>query len=89
MLIPRRVKHRKQHRPKRSGNAKGGTAVAFGDFTITGTVDTGMIILMLLTTFGLSMDYEVFFWEGFRYHEQQSSLYLGHFGEVFEHSQSH
>ena len=32
----------------------------FGDFTITGTVDTGMIILMVLTTFGLSMDYEVF-----------------------------
>ena len=32
MLIPRRVKHRKQHHPKRSGKAKGGTAVAFGDF---------------------------------------------------------
>ncbi|MGI5951719.1 MAG: 50S ribosomal protein L16, partial [Brooklawnia sp.] len=25
MLIPRRVKYRKQHRPKRSGMAKGGT----------------------------------------------------------------
>ncbi|MFY7825263.1 MAG: 50S ribosomal protein L16, partial [Candidatus Planktophila sp.] len=24
MLIPRRVKHRKQHHPKRSGKAKGG-----------------------------------------------------------------
>ena len=32
MLIPRRVKHRKQHHPKRSGNAKGGTKVAFGDW---------------------------------------------------------
>ena len=32
MLIPRRVKHRKQHHPSRSGAAKGGTAVAFGDF---------------------------------------------------------
>ena len=37
MLIPRRVKHRKQHRPKRSGNAKGGTAVAFGDFCLQAT----------------------------------------------------
>ena len=34
MLIPRRVKHRKQHHPSRSGNSKGGTAVAFGDFGI-------------------------------------------------------
>ena len=32
MLIPRRVKHRKQHHPSRSGAAKGGTAVAFGDY---------------------------------------------------------
>ena len=39
---------------------EGNLAKFFGDFTITGTVDTGMIILMLLTTFGLSMDYEVF-----------------------------
>ncbi|PZU40704.1 MAG: 50S ribosomal protein L16, partial [Arsenicicoccus sp.] len=30
MLIPRRVKHRKQHHPGRSGNAKGGTQLAFG-----------------------------------------------------------
>lgn len=37
MLIPRRVKHRKQHRPKRSGNAKGGTVVAFGDFGLQAT----------------------------------------------------
>jgi large subunit ribosomal protein L16 len=34
MLIPRKVKHRKQHHPSRSGNAKGGTQVAFGDFGI-------------------------------------------------------
>lgn len=39
---------------------EGNLAQYLGDFTITGTVDTGMIILMLLTTFGLSMDYEVF-----------------------------
>ena len=31
MLIPRRVKHRKQHHPGRSGAAKGGTRVAFGE----------------------------------------------------------
>ncbi len=31
MLIPRRVKHRKQHHPKRAGKSKGGTTVAFGD----------------------------------------------------------
>ena len=34
MLIPRRVKHRKQHHPKRRGTAKGGTSLAFGDFGI-------------------------------------------------------
>src|SRR6266568_365478 len=32
MLIPKRVKHRKQHRPPRRGMAKGGTAVSFGDY---------------------------------------------------------
>ena len=32
MLIPRRLKHRKQHHPKRGGAAKGGTAVSFGDW---------------------------------------------------------
>ncbi len=32
MLIPRRVKHRKQHHPSRSGATKGGAFVAFGDF---------------------------------------------------------
>jgi large subunit ribosomal protein L16 len=34
MLMPRRVKHRKQHHPKRRGAAKGGTKLAFGDFGI-------------------------------------------------------
>ena len=34
MLIPRRVKHRKQHHPKRRGMAKGGTTVAFGEYGI-------------------------------------------------------
>ncbi len=34
MLIPRRTKHRKQHRPDRSGAAKGGTRVVFGEYGI-------------------------------------------------------
>ena len=34
MLIPRRVKHRKQHRPHRTGNATGGTHVNFGEYGI-------------------------------------------------------
>ena len=34
MLIPRRVKHRKQHHPGRSGASKGGTEVSFGDYGI-------------------------------------------------------
>src|ERR1700748_2208654 len=34
MLMPRRVKHRKQHHPTRRGAAKGGTRLAFGDFGI-------------------------------------------------------
>jgi large subunit ribosomal protein L16 len=34
MLIPRKVKHRKQHRPDRHGVSKGGTRVVFGDWGI-------------------------------------------------------
>lgn len=34
MLIPRRTKYRKQHRPSRKGVAKGGTEINFGDFGI-------------------------------------------------------
>ena len=34
MLISRRTKHRKQHHPTRSGMAKGGTELAFGDYGI-------------------------------------------------------
>jgi large subunit ribosomal protein L16 len=34
MLIPRKVKHRKQHHPKRSGAATGGTQVSFGEWGI-------------------------------------------------------
>ena len=34
MLVPRKVKFRKQHHPKRTGAAKGGTKLAFGDYGI-------------------------------------------------------
>lgn len=34
MLIPRRLKHRKQHHPSRSGAAKGGTQISFGEYGI-------------------------------------------------------
>src|SRR6195952_5217112 len=34
MLIPRKVKHRKQHHPGRSGQATGGTEVSFGEYGI-------------------------------------------------------
>ena len=34
MLIPRKVKHRKQHRPHRTGMATGGTEVTFGSYGI-------------------------------------------------------
>jgi large subunit ribosomal protein L16 len=32
MLMPKRVKHRKEHRGKMKGNAKGGTEVTFGEY---------------------------------------------------------
>ncbi len=32
MLMPKRVKHRKQHRGRMRGRAKGGTEVHFGDY---------------------------------------------------------
>ena len=34
MLMPRRVKHRKQHRGRMTGKATGGSAISFGDFGI-------------------------------------------------------
>ena len=32
MLMPKRVKRRKQHRGRRAGKASGGTVVSFGEF---------------------------------------------------------
>src|SRR5205814_199362 len=34
MLMPRKVKHRKQQRGRLTGQAKGGTAITFGDYGI-------------------------------------------------------
>ena len=34
MLMPRKVKHRKQHRGRMQGEAKGGTQITFGDYGI-------------------------------------------------------
>ncbi|MFZ4517186.1 MAG: 50S ribosomal protein L16 [Microthrixaceae bacterium] len=34
MLMPRKVKHRKQHRGRLTGNAKGGTTVSHGQYGI-------------------------------------------------------
>lgn len=34
MLIPRKIKHRKQHHPGRAGAASGGLKVTFGQFGI-------------------------------------------------------
>ena len=59
MLIPRRVKHRKQHHPDRSGRAKGGTEMSRSEFyregrvplhTLRANIDYG--IYEARTTFG-------------------------------------
>ena len=42
MLMPKRVKHRKQMRGKRRGNTKGGASVAFGEYGLK-AVDRGWI----------------------------------------------
>jgi large subunit ribosomal protein L16 len=34
MLMPRKVRHRKQQRGRMTGNAKGGSQISFGDFGI-------------------------------------------------------
>ena len=39
MLMPKKTKHRKMHRGKRRGLAKGGTQVTFGDYGIQATTE--------------------------------------------------
>ena len=42
MLMPKRVKHRKQHRGRMGGAAKGGTTVQFGDYGLK-ALETGWV----------------------------------------------
>jgi large subunit ribosomal protein L16 len=42
MLMPKRVRYRKQQRGRMRGNAKGGTAVAFGEFGLK-SLDRGWV----------------------------------------------
>ena len=42
MLMPKRVKHRKQHRGRRAGKSRGGTTVQFGEYGLK-TVDAAWI----------------------------------------------
>jgi large subunit ribosomal protein L16 len=42
MLMPKRVKHRKQHRGRMAGVAKGGTTVQFGEYGLK-ALDAGWI----------------------------------------------
>lgn len=37
MLLPKRVKHRREHRGKMRGRAKGGQEVAFGEYGLQAT----------------------------------------------------
>ena len=40
MLMPKRVKYRRQHRGRMKGNAKGGTEVTFGEYGLKATEST-------------------------------------------------
>ncbi|MFL6008528.1 MAG: 50S ribosomal protein L16 [Rubrobacteraceae bacterium] len=42
MLMPKRVKHRKQHRGRRAGMSRGGTTVQFGEYGLK-TLDRGWV----------------------------------------------
>ena len=42
MLMPKRVKHRKQHRGRMAGLAKGGTSVQFGEYGLK-SLDAGWV----------------------------------------------
>ena len=41
MLLPKRVKYRRQHRPKTTGRSKGGNYVTFGEFGLQATQHLG------------------------------------------------
>ena len=44
MLMPRKVAHRKHHRGRMKGNAKGGNEVSFGDFGIQALSLVGLLL---------------------------------------------
>src|SRR5699024_4841594 len=43
MLMPKRVKYRRQHRGRMKGHAKGGTTVSFGEYGLQATESTRII----------------------------------------------
>ena len=43
MLVPKRVKHRREFRGKMRGEAKGGKEVAFGEYGLQATLATGSL----------------------------------------------
>lgn len=42
MLLPKRVKYRRQHRPKTTGRSKGGNYVTFGEYGLQATTTSWM-----------------------------------------------
>src|SRR5579859_3404583 len=54
MLMPRKVKHRKQQRGRMSGQAKGGTHVSFGDYGIQ-ALEPGWISARQIETARIAM----------------------------------
>ena len=58
MLMPRRVRHRKQNRGRMSGNAKGGTEVTFGDFGIQ-ALEPGWITARQIEAARIAMTHHV------------------------------
>ena len=51
MLIPKRTKYRKQHRPDRHGMSKGGNEINFGDFAIQAMVQTEVFSSLYKSSF--------------------------------------
>ena len=49
MLIPKRVKYRRQHRPNRRGVSKGGNRINFGDYAIQ-ALEPAYITCLLYTS---------------------------------------
>ena len=58
MLMPRKVKHRKQHRGRRTGNAKGGTTVSFGDYGLQ-ALEPGWITARQIEAARIAMTREI------------------------------